>query len=387
MEAGRENALAMARYLFFYSRLRYSLEQLIKPRSCPEIRTLANPARPTSSGSGRLTPTLTGTARPITSRSGAPTRHLVLAYRPSWQSLEDLSAIAARVREICPEIGTFILPATQANGVSRRDAAERPTLVVSTGAMTGFRPLRGKIYQGFPIPKFQQLSRLRAAGVPIPSTARLTPDLRLDPGVWGEFVVLKPTEMTTSSYGHGINLFRSRRVRFIPPQEYPVGHPGRLGPMLVQQYIDTGERLAVYRVLTFFGEPLYAMLIRSIVPRVDLSAPDPIIERAIIAHQADKDRDRQLVNDPDVIALARSAYTAIPEIPLQGCDIIRAAGTGRLFVLELNPGGNTWHFSSRHGADMRLRMGPEAVRQMHEQFRAFETAAATLARRTLNEAE
>jgi len=360
---------------------------MINPRSRPETRTLANSARSTSSGSSQLTPTLTDIARTKTSPSGAPTRHLVLAYRPGWQSLEDLSAIARRVREICPEIGTFVLPAAQANSVSRRRAAARPTLVVSTGAMTGFRPLRGRIYQGYPIAKFQQLKRLHAAGVPVPMTTRLTPDLRLDPAVWGEFVILKPTEMTTSSHGDGINLFRSRRVRFIPPEEYPLGHPGRLGPMLVQQYIDTGDKLAVYRVLTFFGEPLYAMLIRSRVPRVDLSAPDPIIERAIIAHQADEDRDRHLVNDPDVIALARLVYAAIPEIPLQGCDIIRSAGTGRLFVLELNPGGNTWHFSSQHGADMRQKMGPQAVRQMHEQFNAFETVAATLAGRTLNEAE
>jgi hypothetical protein len=29
----------------------------------------------------------------------------------------------------------------------------------------------------------------------------------------------------------------------------------------------------------------------------------------------------------------------MPEIPLQGIDIIREAGSGRLFVLEANPGG------------------------------------------------
>lgn len=340
-----------------------------------------------SAGSGRLTATLTGTARPESGPSGATTHHLVLAYQPGWQSLEDLSAIARRVRATCPEIGTFILPARQTNGVSRRHAAAQPTLVVSAGPLTGFRPLRGRIYQGFPIAKFHQLKRLHAAGVPVPMTAPLTPDLRLDPDVWGEFVIVKPTEMTTSSHGNGINLFRSRRVRFIAPREYPAGHPGRLAPMLVQQYVDTGERLAVYRVLTFFGEPLYAMLVRSLIPRVDLSAPDPLIEAAIMAHQADEDRDRYLVNDPDVIALARSVYAAIPEIPLQGCDIIREVGTGRLYVLELNPGGNTWHFSSRHGADMRQKMGAQAVRQMHEQFQAFETAAATLVKRTLSEAE
>jgi hypothetical protein len=40
-------------------------------------------------------------------------------------------------------------------------------------------------------------------------------------------------------------------------------------------------------------------------------------------------------------------YRAAPFIPLQGCDFIREAGTGKLYALKFNPGGNTWHFSSR----------------------------------------
>ncbi|MEJ0098010.1 MAG: hypothetical protein WDM84_08950 [Bauldia sp.] len=94
--------------------------------------------------------------------------------------------------------------------------------------MSVFRPLRGKVYQGWPIPKFEEVRRLAVAGVPVPLTALLTPELRLDPALWGEFVIVKPTDIATSSHGHGIQLMRTGRVSYIAPRDYPKGHPGRL---------------------------------------------------------------------------------------------------------------------------------------------------------------
>ena len=54
---------------------------------------------------------------------------------------------------------------------------------------------------------------------------------------------------------------------------------------------------------------------------------------------------KEPTGDADILALARRAHAALPEIALQGIDIIREAGSGKLFVLEANPGGNTWIFS------------------------------------------
>ena len=42
-----------------------------------------------------------------------------------------------------------------------------------------------------------------------------------------------------------------------------------------------------------------------------------------------------------VIDVARACFRAIPQGPLVGCDMIRKADTGKLFVLETNPGGNS----------------------------------------------
>jgi hypothetical protein len=341
----------------------------------------------TTAASGRFIVSTRAAARPQRQPAPAAALHLVLAYRPGWQSVEDLTAIARHVRDIDRGIQTFLMPVTLANRVSRRDAAALPTLIVSPGPLTELTPLRGKLYAGWPVPKFEEVRRLREAGLAVPLTAVLTPDLRLDPAVWGEIVILKPTDIPTSSHGRGISLSRTNRVRFRPPEQYPEHHPGRLGPMLVQQYIDTGERLSVYRVLTLFGEPLYAQLNRSSAARVDLAAADDAIESAVVALQAGENREGILIDDPEVIALARAAHEALPEIPLKGCDIIREASTGRLFVLELNSGGNTWHFSSNYAEPIRRIYGPEFELRRRQQFDALRTAARVLVERTRREAE
>ena len=106
-----------------------------------------------------------------------------------------------------------------------------------------------------------------------------------------------------------------------------------------------------------------------------------------MAVQAVAVRNRRLVYKADVVALAAAAHRAIPEAPMKGCDIIRDATTGRLYVLELNPGGNTWHFSSSFLAETRARFGPGYDRQRLSQIDAFGTAAQVLAERTQAEAE
>jgi hypothetical protein len=157
--------------------------------------------------------------------------------------------------------------------------------------------------------------------------------------------------------------------------------------MMVQQFVDTGDKIAGYRVLTFFGEPLLAYLTQGSVAHIDRNAADDVIEKAIVAIQAVANRERLFIADPDVLAIARAAHAALPEIPLKGCDIIRQAATGRLFVLELNCGGNTWQFSSDIASSIRQFQGPEFVRYQMEQFDALGTAARVLVERTRREAE
>lgn len=314
-------------------------------------------------------------------------RNLILVRQPGWQAMDDWHAIARHVREIEPRIEVFVVDADLPNAYTRRAAARRPTLVVSPGLLGSFRPRRGRICHGRQIAKIEQFRLLANAGVPTPKTALLTPSLTMDPAEWGEFVILKPSDLRTASYGSGIQLMRTRRVRYIPAAEYPQGHPARLGPMIVQQFIDSGDIPGITRVLTLFGEPLYAHVIRAAHYAVDRSANDDKIERAVVATQAYEDAERVFVAEEDVLAIARSAHRAVPDVPLKGVDVIRDAASGKLYVLEMNTGANVWHFSSEHLAAKRATLGPEWVRTMHTQFDAFRTAARVLVERTLADAE
>ncbi len=312
-------------------------------------------------------------------------RSLILVHTPTVLASDDLNTIAGHIRQMRPEIATFIVSNRSLHSVTRKRAAQLPSLTFSPVELQAFAPLRGKVYQGQAVEKLDQLRRLAEAGISVPKTTAITPELTLDPAEWGAFVIVKPTSLAGSSYGKGIQLMRTERVRYIAPADYPTDHPGRLGPMMVQQFIDTGERIAAFRVLTLFGEPLYCQFNRSETTRPGLNTSDEEIESAVMATQI-VDKDKRFVIDEEAIALARAAHATIPDVPLKGCDILKDEATGKLYVLELNPGGNTWHFSSDYLAKVRAANGPEFEAQRLRQFDALRTAARLLAERTMAEA-
>jgi hypothetical protein len=312
-------------------------------------------------------------------------RHLVLVHTPGFQDVRDFEEIAQKVRELAPDIEVFIAYNEIPSSVTRRRTARMPTLIVSPGKLIDFRPLRGKVYAGTPIPKLEQLARFEAAGLPVPPSVEITPNMSLPEAVFGSHVVVKPG-YSIASHGHNMTLMRREAVRFQPQQSYPDDHPGRYGPMFVQRFIDTGEYVNHHRVLTLFGTPLLAFKTGATVARAPLTAPDDVLAAVIIkARRRDAPIERELTRDPDILELARRAYSAIPEAPLQGVDIVREVSTGRLFLLEANPGGNTWIFSK---GDMSVRLkNALKVEHLSEPFDAFTAAAKVLIERTRSEAQ
>ena len=69
-----------------------------------------------------------------------------------------------------------------------------------------------------------------------------------------------------------------------------------------------------------------------------------------------------LCNDPEILDLARRAHAALPDVPLLGIDIVRDKETGRLYVLETNPGGWTWGLSPATGRTCTIS-GSDLARQ------------------------
>jgi hypothetical protein len=312
-------------------------------------------------------------------------RNLILVHTPGYQAVEDFQSIGRAVQQLAPDIEVFVASNDISSSVTRRQAARRPSLIFSPGRLLSFRPVRGKIYAGSPIPKLEQIERFRAAGLPVPPTVEIKPNVDLPKTDFGSYVVVKPG-YSESSRGQFITLMRRESVSFQPRKRFAQDHPGRYWPMLAQKFIDTGAFVNHYRVLTLFGTPLLAFKTTSEKARPALDASDDVLaDVALKARRRDGPIKRESTSDPDILELARRAYSALPEVALQGIDIIREVGSGKLYLLEANPGGNTWIFSK---GDLTARLTEAlGVERLTDQFDAFQTAAKVLIERTRAEAE
>jgi hypothetical protein len=311
-------------------------------------------------------------------------RNLVLVHQPGRQDRADFETIASKVHDLTDDIEAFVASNEIRSSFTRKKAAERPTLVFSPGQLDAFQPLRGKIYAGQPIPKLEQMARMAAAGLPVPAFAEITPDLVLSERAFGSHVVVKPG-YSLASRGQDITLMRREMVRYRSPDQFAADHPGRYGPMFVQRFIDTGPLVSHYRVLTLFGKPLFAYRNSSLVARAPLDASDDVLAKTAVKARRRANAKSELIEEADVLALAGRTYAALREIPLHGVDIVREHGSGTLFVLEVNPGGNTWVFSKGEStARLQRALG---VDRLTDQFDALTTAAKVLIERTRAEAE
>jgi hypothetical protein len=305
--------------------------------------------------------------------------NLVIVHTPGLQALSDFTTIKSLIAERAPEIEVFILTNRMRHSVTRKWAAGRRTLVFSPVPIERFSPLRGKVYACRRLGKLEEIRRLADAGLPVPDTALVEPDTRLDPRRWGPLSVVKPI---AGLQGHGVRLRRTIDVRWTDPRSGPVDDPGFGQARLAQRFIDTGPFSRSHRVLVVFGRCVYSIVSRQLNPRraIDPDAADSL--DLPIASNAGE-RCIELNFEPDVIDLACRAARAFPDIPVLGVDVVREAATSDLYILEVNAAGYTWQLSSDYG---------QALQKSHNldlaaQFGALDIIANTLIDVTRGEAE
>jgi len=224
--------------------------------------------------------------------------------------------------------------------------AERPTLLFSPlEKIPVDHAVRGTQMHNTLLGKLAEMEMLAKAGVPILRTEKIVPDIVLDESEWGPFVVVKPD---TTFGGKGVRLERTKEVRWFDPKIYPRNDSRRGTNMLVQRYVYTGLYAQCYRVFTVLGRVIYSIvsIATEVTPRPDPANKDATDIRIAV------NRDKRVIKenyDEEVLALAESVHLKFPSLPSLGIDIIREHETGRLFVLEINAGGGTWHLSTQHG--------------------------------------
>jgi hypothetical protein len=320
-------------------------------------------------------------------------RNLILIHR-GLEYEQDFQEISEKVYALDPDITIYSMSAGYSSQFPET-AWGRPTLTVALNPKFNLKIKRGPILKNYQVHKLAQQKIFREADIPTPPMLAFRFGMRLDPILFGDFVVIKPLSLGLSSHGGGIQLFRRKRLERMVPGDFPkehLIHHDRQG-YLVQRFVDTGSRTTWHRISSLFSKPLYSSFSISNQPVIDLESPDEVIERTDITNVISTDREQKFSADQDVLDLAARVHKAFGDIPLLGIDILREAKTGRLHVLECNPGGNTWHFSSKSGRDWRLLIGKfgkvsaetadrNARTMLIEQFGAFDIAAQILVEKT-----
>ena len=321
-----------------------------------------------------------------------PDLNLVIIHRgPEYA--QDFEEIAGKIAAIDPAIAVHPVD-HRASRVMSDAAWKLPTLTVALLSKYKADIRRGPVLANRPIHKGGQHRVFVQAGLPTPPTVRFVPGMKLDPILFGDYVVIKPTSPDLASYGRGIQLFRRRKLESMTMADFPRDHLIRRdrNGFIVQRYIDTGPRLPLYRVVTLFGTPLYMWLGQEKVPQMPPGQTDEEIERHRITSNTGTFREILLRVEDEILALASRVGEAFPDIPTLGVDITREESSGKLYVLECNPGGNIWHFSSKLTAGVRQRLGgaslvgakkAEAIgrRMLIDQLGAFDRVAEVLVRK------
>jgi hypothetical protein len=310
---------------------------------------------------------------------GRPCNLVLVLWSEHSRTRADLTDIARRVGEINPAIRAEVVTHHKLDQLRLVRCWSQPTLSVSMYSIARRKLLPGRLATGARLEKHGEYRRLDDAGIPVPAWSIISPELKLDPNVWGPYVVVKPS---AGRLGADVRIRKTTRVRYQPPESFPDEHYGRIGPMLVQKFIYTGEWPTSYRVVTLFGDVLLCYR------QVTRTHGHPLRTRygfaaggiSIVSNT--KDMEIVLTEDADVIALAEQAHRkAFRDFPVLSFDIIRDADTGRLYVLECHSYGS-WLFSSDIG------LAGEAANKVDfkGQFDALGKAARVLARETLERA-
>lgn len=168
--------------------------------------------------------------------------------------------------------------------------------------------------------------------------------MELDPEIYSEWVVLKPQNV--QSTGKDVNMVPTKLVPTLKLSDFPEDHLINQDSYYVQRLLKTGQHPKINRATVFLGEILYSLKgqLNSSYPNED-SSLNLLLSKSIATNQH-HDRTFELVKDDEVNQLALKIASTFRKNPLLAIDILRDETTGKLYVLEVNLGGNTWHFSS-----------------------------------------
>jgi hypothetical protein len=317
-------------------------------------------------------------SKPAAREAAGSIKNLLIMHTPGFQDISDWAEVKRRIEERASDIAVRIATNGKPNSVTRRWQVSLPSLVFSPIALHAYRPKGGTIYCGREINKLDQIERLAREGLPVPLTSKLTPCLSLDPAHWGRYAVVKPL---LGRQGEDVHLVQTEDVA----ARYAGLTRNGTRDMLIQPYVEHTENgyPTEYRVMTLFGNVLYSARNSWAMPRTSTLEEIANGNGIIASNSKQFGRARIVWNDTEIISLGEAAHAAFPEIPVLGVDVVRDTESKQLFVMEVNPKGDTWHLSSLLNKNFFTE---QHTRDLYAQFGALDRVAQSLIEKTRAEA-
>ena len=299
-------------------------------------------------------------------------KNLAFVCNPAKENTADFAEVSRRIARRAADVSTHVLTARRRRHALLKLAALalRPTLAIQIDRDADVPLFRGaQLAHRHSGGKLVQYARMAEAGLPLAPWKEIEPDTVLDPAEWGPYVVVKPSRGRRGAF---VKVHKTARVRYQRPEDFPEDHLGRRAPMLAQKFIYTGRWPVGFRVMTYFGRVILAIRYDGCRDPAPLeSAKDFSTSggRSIVASAMGC--TVSLIHDADVLGLARRTHAAFPLNPSLGIDIVREAPTGALYVMEVNPSGNSWLLTNPSGRQMQAEFGLD----FYGQFGALDVIA------------
>ena len=294
------------------------------------------------------------------------------------ESADDFQHIARRMRKLDPSIGVAMVSDFLTSKMVPAELLNLPLLVIylCNPPKTEFKVATKLAVKE--MNKVEEYEHFKKHDLPCLPIERFEWGMKLDPAVYGDWVVLKPENM--QSTGKDVNMVPTKLLPFIKIEDFPDDHLINKDNYLVQKFIKTGECPTHYRVLVFLGEILYSAtsVQKSAYPKQEDNIKELL--KSSVASNLTGHRTATLDIDNKMSELALNVAKAFPDNPLLGIDIIKDEKSAALYVLEVNLGGNTWAFSSEVAGMLREALGGRKA--MVLQYNAWDRAAEALVRKT-----
>jgi hypothetical protein len=295
------------------------------------------------------------------------------------ENADDFQQIARRIRNLDPSIGVLMVSDFLTSKMVPPEFLQLPMLVIylCNPPATEFKvATKIAVKKMSKIEEYEHFKKHKLPCLPID---RFKWGMELDPAIYGDWVVLKPEHI--QSTGKDVNMVPTKKIPHLKLSDFPEAHLIRQDSYYVQKFVKAGPTPVHYRALVFLDEILYSSFSTHQMPypTVD-SSLSSLLSRSITANWQGK-RKIDFTEAEEVIRLALRTSKSFENVPLLGIDFIYDDQSKRFYILETNPGGNVWHFSSEIGKGLRRDLGGKNL--MVAQYNAWDKAAKALIRKTI----